>query len=468
MNDDGVPWHTTLLAAIVDPTRRCVLFYEGAAGATLPVLDLDENAWSGTAAARLQEMLRREHGLDNVILRCALEQIDDQAHQTLIVFAVELLDEHPILPTGAFWADRATLAMLPLAQPEQRAILDQILQELEPGVAPPERPAWAHPGWYAQAHPWIADRLSEAGHSLIGPITQIKVWSLSCVLCAPTASGDFYFKQAARLPLFADEPRLMQALALDYPELIPAALAVDLDRGWLLLADLGLAVREDPSINCDVELRERVVQLWGALQRRSGNEPGRLLAGGCLDRRVPKLQAAITPLMAAPDAFPGLEPAEVEVLKALEARLIGLCDELEGFGIPAGLVHGDLHWGNVAHRNGTIAIFDWTDGCLAHPFFDLATLLSVRLDFPEHDAAVERLRTAYLATFEDIAPLPQLRAATRIAEVLGALHQVVSYYSIVNSIEPIDTADLGSGLTFFWREVLRTVQLLETSPTEAS
>lgn len=463
MSDDGVIWHTTLLAAIIDPQRRSLLVFGGAAGATLPILELEENAWSGNASTRLQEMLRRELGLDNAILWCALEQVDSAAHQTLIVFAVELQDDYPILPAGTFWIDRAGLASLSLGQPEQRAILDRILHELEPGVAPPERPAWSRPGWYARAHSWIAARLGEIGYALTGPIAQVKVWSLSVVLRAPTASGDFYFKQAARLPLFADEPRLLQALTSRYPAFIPTPLAIDLDRGWLLLADLGMAVREDQSVRYNAELYERTMREWGTLQRDAAYDPERLLGGGCLDRRLPVLKADIRPLMSAPDAFPGLSPAEIDALKALESRLIDLCDELDACGVPASLIHGDLHWGNIAHRDGRVTIFDWTDGCLAHPFFDLATLLGLNSDFPERDVIVERLRSAYLATFEDIAPLPRLRAATRIAEVLGALHQVVSYYSIVNSIEPIDSADLASGLTFFWQEVLRTVSLLEMS-----
>lgn len=107
----------------VDPNQRSLLVNEGAAGATLPVLELEENAWSGNASTRLQEMLRREHGLDNAILWCALEQIDAEAQQTLIIFAVELLDDHPILPAGTFWIDRGRLATLPLAQPDRRASL---------------------------------------------------------------------------------------------------------------------------------------------------------------------------------------------------------------------------------------------------------------------------------------------------------------------------------------------------------
>jgi hypothetical protein len=64
------------------------------------------------------------------------------------------------------------------------------------------------------------------------------------------------------------------------------------------------------------------------------------------------------------------------------------------------------------------------------------TLLDLHRDFPDRETAIDRLRAASLAAFENIDPLPRLRCAVRTAEVLGALHQVVSDHSIVNAIEP--------------------------------
>ena len=70
----------------------------------------------------------------------------------------------------------------------------------------------------------------------------------------------------------------------------------------------------------------------------------------------------------------------------------------------------------------------------------------------------------FLAGFTDITPLPHLRTAASIAQVLGAVHQAVSYHSIVYTIELAAGPDLAAGLTFFWREVLRTVRLLDETP----
>lgn len=306
---DEAPWHTTLVAAIVDARQRSVLVFDGPEGLGLPQLEVEEDMWFADGSVDLQEMLRREYGFDTVVLWSALEKQDKTAHYNLAILAVEILDQQPVPPSGSFWASRAKLATLSFAQPGYQATLEQIIEELEPGAQPAERPVWSQPGWYMEALIWIENRLSEAGYSLAAPIAQVKAWSLSVVLRAPTASGNFYFKQAARLPLFANEPRLVQALSLRYPAIIPGPLAVDLDHEWMLLKDYGTVVRHDPQERHNAQLREDAIRTWGTVQRNAAIDPERLLVDGCLDRRLPVLQAAIAPLTAAPDAYYELDPA---------------------------------------------------------------------------------------------------------------------------------------------------------------
>ena len=83
------------------------------------------------------------------------------------------------------------------------------------------------------------------------------------------------------------------------------------------------------------------------------------------------------------------------------------------------------------------------------PFGATVTLLELRPDFPDLETIIDRLRAAYLTAFEDIAPLPPRHTAAHIAEVIGALHQAVSYHSIVFVIEPVACPDLAAGLSFF-------------------
>ena len=45
-------------------------------------------------------------------------------------------------------------------------------------------------------------------------------------------------------------------------------------------------------------------------------------------------------------------------LRQLTPKLKELCRRLAGLGLPATLVHGDLHIGNVARRDGLLTFFD--------------------------------------------------------------------------------------------------------------
>ncbi len=60
-------------------------------------------------------------------------------------------------------------------------------------------------------------------------------------------------------------------------------------------------------------------------------------------------------------------------MQELAPRFAQICDELAAFGIPETLNHGDFHDGNVLVKNGRITLFDWGDGCVAHPFVSLRT-----------------------------------------------------------------------------------------------
>ena len=68
-------------------------------------------------------------------------------------------------------------------------------------------------------------------------VDQVTNWSLSCVLRGHTAAGAVYFKAAATLPLFVNEPVIMAALARRYPEHIPAPLSLNPQRRWMLLPE---------------------------------------------------------------------------------------------------------------------------------------------------------------------------------------------------------------------------------------
>src|SRR5215213_3386730 len=100
---------------------------------------------------------------------------------------------------------------------------------------------WAQPGWREQASAWIYAELEQRGVTIVGAIEQPHVRPWSTVLRVPTSAGDHYFK--ATSPLLAHEPALTQWLAQQRPDCIAPVLAVDRERGWMLMPDGGTTLR---------------------------------------------------------------------------------------------------------------------------------------------------------------------------------------------------------------------------------
>jgi streptomycin 6-kinase len=320
------------------------------------------------------------------------------------------------------------------------------LERTEGGVRPAP---WDESGWRDAADAWIREELARLHRPLTGPIEVVKQWCLSCVLRAPTDAGSVFFKAAVDLPLFVDEPAVLEGLSTLFPNNIPTVLAREPAQRWMLMEESGKTFRwEDPP---GIEIRERTVATYARMQRMAAERADALLRFGCLDRRLPVLTEQIAPLLALADTLPDLADETKAELHAFTPRLHELCAELLVYQIPSSLAHGDLHMGNVAiGEDGTLVYFDWTDACLTYPFIDMITI------FGETDAATkERLRDAYLAEWTEYESPERLLTAFAIAAPLSALHQTVSYQYIAAFGPPNTQAELGNAVGNWLRCLVR-------------
>jgi hypothetical protein len=288
-------------------------------------------------------------------------------------------------------------------------MLAGVLDELADGPAGSGRAPWAARAWFQAAEGWLRGSL-DTPDAATGPVQQVQLWELSCILRVPTDRGDVWFKASRDSPLFVNEVVLTRELAGLFPDHVPAPLAVD-------------AV-------------------------------DRLLVAGCLDRRLAWLSAQAegwlpavqeTGRLAGIDAATWLSADEVAELATAEPRLVAMCGELAAFAVPATLLHGDLHLSNVAKGPAGYLFFDWTDACVAHPFLDMITV------FHEKDGA---LRDAYLAEWTRFEPPDRLRRAWELAEPLGALHHAVSYRSIVANLDPPIDLHMMQSTAYWLRKVI--------------
>jgi hypothetical protein len=294
----------------------------------------------------------------------------------------------------------------------------------------PVTPAWTKPGWYAEAMPWIDEQLAATGAPRTGVPVQVRSWGLSNVLRCPTAKGDVYFKALAHsstirpahpeaLPLlFAHEPLLLHRLSEARPGEVPAPIAIDEKRAWMLLADLG------PPLARETDVSRWIDALRGhaRLQRSFADQQDRLLSFTCVDRRLAVLDRELDRLLGPNPATEQLEPAERAQLPRRADQLHEAISELATIGLPETLLHGDLHPGNLAVRDGKVLAFDWTDAAVSHPFLDLVTFVGKRSPI----STDPRLKDAYLAEWEAYASPADLRRTLVLAGELGALHQTMT------------------------------------------
>ncbi|RYP86239.1 hypothetical protein EKO23_09800 [Nocardioides guangzhouensis] len=334
-------------------------------------------------------------------------------------------------PSGWTWLDLDGDAIARLEPETSRAAVTSWARERDEGWAP-SRPAYSRPGWFAEASAWMVDRMAAYGHPALAPPHQHHLWDVSVVLRASSAEGDLYLKCSN--DRFRHEAVVTLALAERMPGLAPDVVAVDADRGWLLMHDLGAP-----------ELGEQDHALWPAgiaahasIQRTWLDRTDELVGLGLSVRSLADLAADVGRMTRDVGLLARMAPELRTAWLATASDLVTACRRLDLLGPGPTLVHGDLHPWNVTSGPDGTRVFDWTDAAVSHPCVDLATYV-----FRTEDVAVRRqLVDAYVDAWSGVAPEETLREAAALGLVVGALYQVQTYRSLLPAL-PRDGADAG-------------------------
>lgn len=272
---------------------------------------------------------------------------------------------------------------------------------------------WTDERWRATACAWIEERLSRLGRTRTGEVEQPHVTTWSTVLRVPTDAGPVFFK--ATHEALRHEAAVTALLAQRVPDRVPPLLAVDEERGWMLMADAGETLRV-------VAAREGGLQRWydalaGVAEAQLATEPDvdALLALGVPDLRLPRVPERYAALLDEIDAEPRLRAAQGHVEQ--------LCADLASYGVPDTLQHDDLHDAQVFVRDDRQLVLDWGDACVSHPFHVLSVALegviAWGLDDEEGSVDTAPYRDAYLAPWTERLPGVDLVAAATTATRLG-------------------------------------------------
>ncbi len=419
-------WQLTIYALILHVEETTVF---ANADGQLPSTEIMAEGWWQVDAGKpiIQNALTELLGLSPIILRRFEPIITDEEKKTAQI-VYELDYGKPQCAGGWISAEN-------LINQTHRTIAQT--QQTLPNQAP-----WMRRGWHESAMQWISDQMTAHGRT-VRRIEPARSWCISYLAKIYTTSDElFYFKATIDLPLFVKEGAIMAYLNRLYPELVPAPIAFDEARNFFISADFGPVATE-----LDSEARFAMLREIVTMQRKSADKIPDLLANGCIDRR--HFLQQITECFQDADAYVGLSEEETLRLKAALPELKRRAQILHDSPLPATLIHGDLHQGNIQLDNEKVTIFDWSDAAVGFPWVD--ALLVLFTSEEEQTAA----RDVYLACWESYAPIATLRTLWELWLPLFYIHHAISYFSIFANLDPTTSWELGGNASGFLKRALK-------------
>jgi hypothetical protein len=243
--------------------------------------------------------------------------------------------------------------------------------------------------WLAGVGTWLRARVP--GVTALEPVSERR-WG--AVLRVVTRSDRLVFKAVG--PLGMHEIGLLVDVAARRAQLAPDLVAVDPDRGWVLMLDHGTRLSEVADIARQVELIEQLLPVYAELQLSTTDRVERWVEAGVPDRSPARLPAMLDDLLAG-RGVGGRLPIRVQEIDGMvqAARPFErVCEALDRRAID----HADIHATNVVVDGDGPRLIDWGDACVAHPFTSMLVpieWIAGRLPAADRPAAVRRLVDAY-------------------------------------------------------------------------
>jgi hypothetical protein len=298
---------------------------------------------------------------------------------------------------------------------------------------------WDEPSWRSEVERWIDAALKASGQQRSGPSGEPPRRPWSAVIRVPLEGGDAYFKAVPAS--LRHEAGLTARLAEWFPDIVVPVLAVDEDRGWLLMPDAGEEMRDALT---PVELAGAwpdVLRRYARLQAACAGRIDDLLALGVPDRRLRHVDALLDEALAfAEQGTRGAdEPPTVDEWRRLNAALpsVKACAKrLAALGLPETIQHDDLHPGNVLWGERGSLLFDWGTAVVTHPFISLRMLIA-RLDdrflstMEGTPAETRPALAAYLEPWTAFAPMDSLLRAYEDSVVLGLVLRFLMWETVL-------------------------------------
>lgn len=407
-----------------------------------------------------------QYALDVTTLRClAIEDHYAEAGYIALVYALENHSPQWTPPQGAAWYSREQLATLNFASDDERAYVEAWLDYRSSDH--PQRVDWYRQEWFWVARAWLLAYVMCIPEVTVEGFVQLRAWQRSALLKATPNFGDsIYFKAVPRV--FAHELPLTAWLSEQFPDYFPVVLAVEPDRGWMLLMDHGRRSLETVQ---DIGMWEMALRVLGRLQVRLSEDHLDLYALGVPSQSLEEIADYLDTLLADEVGLRvggQLDDDAIAQLHDQAPRIKALCAELAACGIPHSLEHGDFYPGQVLVQGDRVVFIDWSDASIAHPFFSYASLENFVVNEMPHfsEDTRARLQAAYLGPWRDYADDATLHRAITLARPLAALHTAVLYHRLILPGMEIRW-EMENMLPFWLRVLLDEMQLIAATEQTA-
>ncbi len=303
---------------------------------------------------------------------------------------------------------------------------------------------WSSQEWLDTARTWMDERLAVAGVRRTGEVTQPHLRPWGTVLTAPTSDGPVWLKVPG--PYNAFEVPLYELMAKATPTRILTPLAIDTERGWVLLPDggetLGDHLGDRIGGTALVDALVEVLPQYAELQRGLMPHVDDMLSFGITDMRAEVMPSRFEEALEAVGVYVAEHDDEAgrETLRRATAKRAEFgtwCARLAEAVVPASLDHNDLHPWNVFVADGRATFYDWGDGVVAHPFSSMLLVLGIvrhKSGVSVDDPAVVRPRDAYLEVFGDLAPRSELVAELGLACWVAKIARVLTWIRSVRQL----------------------------------
>jgi hypothetical protein len=297
---------------------------------------------------------------------------------------------------------------------------------------------WSSREWLAQAEHWIGMVLESLNLVRTGPLEQPRIRFWSTHLTVPTDQGRLWFKE--NNPGRFQEAAVVAAMADAVPEHVPAPLAIEPAKGWMLTPDHGATLAAVRST--DERLWTRLLTEFADLQKRLVPCGERLGAAGLATMDPAAASNFVSNQLLLHTGVPRehplhLPPDAADRLHAQLAEIDAAAETLAAAGVPLTLQHNDLRPGNTFVPGGSsepLRFVGFADAYWAHPFSSLLVplrLMQEQWRAPATDPRIERILGAYLDCWTDFAPMPQLYAALDPALRLGQLQGYAAWLRLL-------------------------------------